>query len=1013
MSPEGIDRKSNLKPKLLAGITGLGLISLAVIAVRAFLKNRKQNNDEDEEYSSGELSYRDMTDIEKEGLHKFRRSSWFDMTRWDKYYYNETGKSASNIDNKGDFYEFVATHELDEEESKAPWKKKFGPESEWVFNAVGGSKEERKPAIAIEERWKDEQGDSVRSVSFSADGRYLATGSYDKTVRCYDPETGEELWKDEQGDTVLSVAFSTDGRYLATGSDDRTVRYYDTETGKELWRDEQDDFVYSVVFSADGRYLATGSGDWTVQCYELPSRAPWKKKFGPGSEWVFNADGDSKDIPVPMINIKERWKDKQGGSVISVAFSADGRYLATGAYDRTVRCYDPETGEERWQREQSSAVFSVALSADGRYFATGSDDNTVRCYDSETRKQLWKDEQGGTVYSVAFSADGRYLATGSSDYTVRCYDPETGKELWKNKQGGTVYSVTFSADGRYLVTGSNDYTVRCYELPSRAPWKKKFGPESEWVFNAVSSIKEERKPAIAIEERWKDKQGDSVCSVVFSADGRYLATGSFDKTVRCYDPETGEERWLKKQDDWVYSVAFSDEGKYFATGSRDKTVRCYDPETGEELWRDEQGGSVISVAFSADGRYLATGSDDKTVRCYELRQRAPWKKKYGPGSEWVFNSKPSTQKLIRLRMETANAVDELGRFFGVNKKFKDYYPSYFSIERLIDEGGEHYAVVDDSQFQMIWPEFQDVYDDDYDEDIHFKALYENLQRLTESKVVYEFLWIPLYIEEQAMVYLGRENELEYNIKPCPYYDWFPVKEITFGITLRQKARLNRFVKSFYRDKKRYNRIRTYPAGTIPALHRFWTMLLDMVKEKAKTDPPKAHLVKKYDPEWVFNANNDNGKEEPEPMIDIKELWQDEQGDFVNSVTFSADGRYLATGSNDDTVRCYDPETGEELWKKRQSSAVLSVAFSADGRYLATGSLDNTVRCYDPETGEELWQNKQGGYVYSVAFSADGRYLATGHSGGVRCYELPHRAPWKKKYGPESEWVFNADGDSED
>jgi WD40 repeat protein len=459
--------------------------------------------------------------------------------------------------------------------------------------------------------------DTVESVAFSPDGKYVLTGSLDKTAKLWDAASGAEvlIFTGHAG-SVESVAFSPDGKYVLTGSSDKTAKLWDTATGAlvRTFSDptsvvrtsvEMKRSSHSVAFSPDGKYVLTGSDDGTPKLWDAATGAVVR---------IFSGH----------TNI-----------VRSVAFSPDGKYVLTGGLDNTARLWNAATGEEVRTFRLTGWVLSVAFSPDGKYVLTGgtNDDPTLwSTATGEIVRTFIGDAQAAV--SVAFSPDGKYVLTASlGQPTAKLWDVANGAAV-RTFSGHTdsVHTVAFSPNGKYVLTGSLDGTAKLWDAtPNAYPrtfgahtdsvWNVAFSPDGKYVLTASSDRTAKLwDAATGAEVHTLRGHTDIVESVAFSPDGKYVLTGSDDGTAKLWNAATGEEvRTFSGHTQAVYSVAFSPDGKYVLTGSQDRTAKLWDASTGAEV-RTLRGHTqvVIGVAFSPDGKYALTGSIDWDAKLWDV-----------------------------------------------------------------------------------------------------------------------------------------------------------------------------------------------------------------------------------------------------------------------------------------------------------------------------------------------------------------------------------------------------------
>jgi WD40 repeat protein len=303
--------------------------------------------------------------------------------------------------------------------------------------------------------------DWIRSLAFSPDGKTLLSSSNDKTVRLWDVQTGQLLHLlTGHRDRVKCAGISPDGQILLSGSTDATVKAWDCS---QLPAKKTGDSKKT----GDCRYTIKASSKALTLVQTLPVNPnPDRSCFATGAEHG----------KISLWNLKTgewiRTIQAHQSPVLTLAFSSDGRMLASGGQNSTIKLWDLDSGTEQpvyvIPHAHLSQVLSLAISSQTQTLISSGADRTIKLWDLATGKKKSPHiltGHAGRVWCVAISPDGTKIASASGDYTVKLWDLATGK-LLQTFTGhlGEVRAVAFSPDGNLIASGGDDMEIKLWQL---------------------------------------------------------------------------------------------------------------------------------------------------------------------------------------------------------------------------------------------------------------------------------------------------------------------------------------------------------------------------------------------------------------------------------------------------------------------------------------------------------------------------------------------------------------------
>jgi WD40 repeat protein len=465
----------------------------------------------------------------------------------------------------------------------------------------------------------------VKAAVFSRDFTQVGAAA-GKNVRTWNLADGKDLLTLTHPGDVNSLSFSVDKGKIATAAADNQARIWDVATGKPLQFFPHAGPVRSVVFHPNNTTIVSGSDDKTAVVSTLAAtrviaaadQAIRGLALSPQNTHVFTA---SDDKTVKMWNIAngalERTFAGAEGPVRSVAVSKNNVLVAVGGDDQTVRVFNLADAKPISQFKAPAVVRGLAFSPNNQTLVAACADKSLVAWNvvyaagqpipADFGKAIQIYTQGDAASDVAFAADGITFYSGGADKMARAWKFASDSPTRNFAHPNFVDAVAFNAAGNTLATGCHDGILRLFDLPKNA---------------ALRQVNAHIMP-----------QPSPIYCVAWSPDGKAVVSGSLDKSLKMWDAGSGnlirefkgydEKMFPRGHRDGVFSVAFSPDGKFIASGSSDRTIKIWNTADGtvvRELLNPNlkvgmgpsttaHPGWVYSLRFTGDGKYLVSAGN--------------------------------------------------------------------------------------------------------------------------------------------------------------------------------------------------------------------------------------------------------------------------------------------------------------------------------------------------------------------------------------------------------------------
>jgi WD40 repeat protein len=579
-------------------------------------------------------------------------------------------------------------------------------------------------------------------------------------------------------------------------------------------------------------------------------------------------------------------------SVQRVAFSPDGKRVASGDWNGRVLVWNARTGITQFElHAHSDRVNGLAYSPDGKRLVSAGFDKMVKVWDAATGKPLlsFQAHNHGWATALAISPDGKRFATASISRSIKIWNADDGRLLQQAAQvhAQGVSGVAFSPDGRLIASCGLDGLVKLWDAES-----------------------------LQVVRTFEGHAGGAQC-VAFSPDGKTLASGGFDRTVRVWEAATGRlVQTLRAHEGTIYALAYRHDGRRIVSVGADQTLRVWDAATGREVHRFLGHTDLVnSVAYSPDDRRLASSAFDKTVKLWDLQ----------------LHPEPLTIEDLGSVTSLAFSPDGKHIIFGGNGR-------YVGIRDA--ETGKSEASLDGHTEQI--------------RGVCFSPNGDEFASCAEDGTIR--IWDARSLALLHKIMSNSPHAFCISFSPngrllASANGGGTVELIDAATGKKVRALKGKVVQddpgsvlgiSFSPDGKRI------AAGTSYREVLVWDVESGRTLRTLKGHAGSVRAVAfSPDGRWIASAGDDQSILLWDSTSGQRVKTLKGHSGKIGAVAFSPDGRRLASASDDRTVKLFDVESGEEVMSlKKHGGWVHTLAFSPDGRRLASGGFDRTIRIWN-------------------------------------------------------------------